>query len=480
MTIKPYPAYQPSGLPWLGPIPAHWKTQRLRHAVQLLVSNVDKLSIEGEEPVRLCNYVDAYKHHLIHPNMNFMRATARPDEIRKFRIRVDDVVITKDSEDWKDIGVPAYVMTEAADLVCGYHLAILRPNQDLISGKYLHWLLQSPSVSIQFNVNANGVTRYGLSHSSIKDVWLLLPPLPEQRAIARYLAHHDALTRRYIRAKQKIVALLNEQKQAIIHRAVMRGLDPNVKLKPSGVEWLGEVPEYWEVTALRHRYSTELGKMLDAKRITGDYLVPYLRNIDVQWGSINTQNHSVMDIAPHEYARYTLQDDDLLICEGGEVGRCAIWKGEIPLCGFQKALHRARPIDSSSDIPKFLYYVMYAAAKFGVFMADGSENTIAHLTGVKLRRSRFAFPLKEEQEAIVVYLDKALAELESAEKKARLQITLLREYRTRLIADVVTGKVDVRDAAVGLPEEVEELETEVVEDEPLDESPEMTDEAEPA
>ncbi|MBI5829665.1 MAG: restriction endonuclease subunit S, partial [Chloroflexi bacterium] len=175
--MKPYPAYQPSGLPWLGQIPAHWNTQRLRHTVQLLVSNVDKLSNEGEEPVRLCNYVDVYKHQFIHSDMNFMRATAQPDEIRKFRIRVDDVVITKDSEDWKDIGVPAYVTAEAPDLVCGYHLAILRPNQDLISGKYLHWLLQSPSVSIQFNVNANGVTRYGLSHSSIKDVWLLLPPL---------------------------------------------------------------------------------------------------------------------------------------------------------------------------------------------------------------------------------------------------------------------------------------------------------------
>ena len=130
---------------------------------------------------------------------------------------------------------------------------------------------------------------------------------------------------------------LNEQKQAIIRRAVTRGLDPNVKLKHSGIPWLGDVPEGWDVAALRHRYNQCLGKMLDTKRITGAHLLPYLRNTDVQWEKINVGNLPTMDISPDEYDRYTVAPGDLLVCEGGEVGRAAIWVGQIERCAFQKA-----------------------------------------------------------------------------------------------------------------------------------------------
>jgi type I restriction enzyme S subunit len=116
-----------------------------------------------------------------------------------------------------------------------------------VEGGYLFRCLQSTCVAYQFHVEANGVTRYGLSHSAIKSTWLPLPSLPEQAAIVRFLDHADRRIRRYSRAKQRLIKLLEEQKLAIIHRAVTRGLDPNVRLKPSGVEWLGDVPEHWEV-----------------------------------------------------------------------------------------------------------------------------------------------------------------------------------------------------------------------------------------
>ena len=157
------------------------------------------------------------------------------------------MLITKDSEAWNDIGVPALVEDAATDLICGYHLALLRPFEDTLSGGYLFRAMQSTGVAYQFHVEANGVTRYGLSHARSSPSGYPLPPLPEQAAIVRFLDHADRRIRRYIRAKQKLIKLLEEQKQAIIHRAVTRGLDPNVRLKPSGVEWLGDVPEHWEV-----------------------------------------------------------------------------------------------------------------------------------------------------------------------------------------------------------------------------------------
>lgn len=154
---------------------------------------------------------------------------------------------------------------------------------------------------------ATGTTFTEISTSRIGTVSFPLPPLPEQAAIVKFLDYYDRKIRRYIRAKQKLIKLLEEEKQAIIHRAVTRGLDPNVRLKPSGVEWLGDVPEHWEVVALRHRYSQCLGKMLDAKRITGRHPLPYLRNTDVQWDRINIDDLPEMDIPSNEYDRYTVQ-----------------------------------------------------------------------------------------------------------------------------------------------------------------------------
>ena len=228
-------------------------------------------------------------------------------------------------------------------------------------------------------------------------------------------------------------------------------LKPYPAYKDSGVPWLGDVPAHWQVAALRHRYSQCLGKMLDSKRITGNHSLPYLRNVDVQWDRINTKDLPTMDIPPDEYERYTVQQGDLLVCEGGEVGRCALWSDELPVCGFQKALHRLRPRKAGQDVPRFLHYALRAAMKGDAFN-DGPLSTIAHLTGDKLRAHRFPFPPVAEQKALVRFLDVVLKQADRAVSRAERQIELLSEYRTRLIADVVTGKLDVREAAAALPE----------------------------
>ena len=259
-TLHPYPAYRSSGVPWLGDVPTHWEIRRLRTVAEMRVSNVDKHSREDEFPVRLCNYVDVYKNDRITEAMPFMNATASWDEIERFRLEPGDVLITKDSEGWDDIGVPALVTETADDLLSGYHLAILRPFKEII-GPYLARTLQSKGVAYQFHVRANGVTRYGLTHSGIQSVQIPLPPLSEQTAIVRYLDYVDRRIRRYVSAKRKLIALLEEEKQAIINRAVTRGLDPNVRLKPSGVEWLGDVPEHWEIARFSRQINIAEGQV---------------------------------------------------------------------------------------------------------------------------------------------------------------------------------------------------------------------------
>lgn len=181
--------------------PSRWGVRRLRDVAELRVSNVDKHDKAGEVPVRLCNYVDVYKNDRITEDISFMRATAAEDEVTRFRLRRGDVLITKDSETWTDIAVPALVEYEAPDLVCGYHLALLRPRRGQMEGAFLLRALQSADVAQQFHVRATGVTRYGLSHADIQSVPVPVPPLAQQAAIVRFLDHADRRIRRAIRAQ---------------------------------------------------------------------------------------------------------------------------------------------------------------------------------------------------------------------------------------------------------------------------------------
>ncbi len=221
----------------------------------------------------------------------------------------------------------------------------------------------------------------------------------------------------------------------------MDGLQPYPVMNDSGVTWLGQVPEHWSTIALRHRYSQCLGKMLDAKRVRGEHSLRYLRNTDIQWDRINTRDLPIMDIAPEEYARYTVEAGDLLVCEGGEVGRSAIWSGDPEPCGFQKALHRLRPISRQSDIPRFLFYVLQVAATAGAF-ADGHESTIAHLTGDKFRAHRFPFAPCSEQTAIVRFLDHADRRVRRYVRAKRKLICLLEEQKQAIIHQAVTRGLD--------------------------------------
>ncbi len=222
--LDPNVKLKPSGIPRLGDVPEGWQVTRLRNVAELRVSNVDKKSLDGEQPVRLCNYVDVYKNNVIHADIPFMRATASKAEIKQFRLRIGDVIITKDSEDWKDIGVPALVGTEADDLVCGYHLALLRPSATT-DGAFLYWRLLSPDLRWQFAVAANGVTRYGLSHGSIKELALSIPDLTEQRAVAARLDAATANIRRMERDIQRELTLIQEFRTRLVADVVTGKLD---------------------------------------------------------------------------------------------------------------------------------------------------------------------------------------------------------------------------------------------------------------
>ena len=223
--LDPNVRLKPSGVEWLGDVPAHWEMRRLRNICELRVSNVDKHVKDDEQPVRLCNYVDVYKNDRIKSEMTFMRATATLGEIERFRLQSGDVLITKDSETWNDIGVPALVESIQDDIVSGYHLALLRPLPQSVIGEYLFRVLQSSTIAYHFHVEANGVTRYGLSHNAIKSVWLPLPPLAEQTAVAAHLDKATAAIDAAVACARRQIELLREYRARLTADVVTGKLD---------------------------------------------------------------------------------------------------------------------------------------------------------------------------------------------------------------------------------------------------------------
>ena len=223
--LDPAAKLKPSGNPLIGEVVDGWPIRRLRNVAELRVSNVDKKEHEGELPVRLCNYVDVYRNEQIGPAIPFMQATASSFEIERFRLKVGDVIITKDSEDWKDIGVPALVATEADDLVCAYHLAMLRSVPDRIEGAFLFWQLMGWAARWSFAMQASGVTRFGLSQGAIKGLPLVVPPLDQQRQIVAHLIEATADIRSGVKDALDEIALIQEFRTRLIADVVKGQLD---------------------------------------------------------------------------------------------------------------------------------------------------------------------------------------------------------------------------------------------------------------
>ena len=314
--------------------------------------------------------------------------------------------------------------------------------------------------------------RQNLDWSDFKYLPCLIPSPPEQSAIIRYLGYMDRRIRKYIRAKQKLIALLNEQKQAIINRAVTRGLDPNVKLKPSGVPWLGDVPEHWEFARLKDAATVQTGLTLGKNyKDVATESRPYLRVANVQEGRIDLRHVKHVEVPATEAVGTTLRAGDVLMTEGGDIdklGRGCVWHDEIPGCLHQNHIFAVR-CRQYLLVPEFLVGLMASLHGRAYFQLTAKQTTnLASTNSSTLRAFPILLPPVVEQQGILAQIAERTNGVDAAIAQAATELSLIREYRTRLVADVVTGKLDVREAAAKLPEEAEEVEEPEL---PVDEGP---------
>ncbi len=332
---------------------------------------------------------------------------------------------------------------------------MLSPTAD-IESEYLYSVLQSASLELQSL--GSGTTFSELSRGKLGSFRLSIPPLHEQHAIVRFLDHATGRIERQIRAKEKLITLLEEQKQVVVNDAVTGRIDvrtgqPYSEYKDSGVEWLGEVPGHWEVCRLG-QIGTLLKGRGGSKEDERDEGVPCVRYGDLYtthtW--IITESRScVSDERSGEYT--SIQFGDVLFAASGEtieeIGKSAVnLIRSRACCGGDIILFRPRsPLD-----PQFMGYASDYRASAAQKAQMGRGFTVAHIYPRQIKRITLGIPPLPEQTAIACYLDDAIANISSAIDRANREIELLREYRTRLIADVVTGKLDVREAAADLPE----------------------------
>jgi type I restriction enzyme S subunit len=444
MKHRAYPAYKPSGMEWVGDIPEHWEVHRLKHVASVQFSSVDKHTIEGEEPVRLCNYVDVYYNDFIKEGIEFMSATATRSEIARFHLHHGDVLVTKDSESWDDIAVPAYVAEELDGVLCGYHLAHIRPDLRKLIGEYLFRAFRSSGINDQFRVAANGITRFGLGKYWLDNGLFLVPPVEEQQAIASFLDRETARIDTLIEKKQRQIELLQEKRSALISHAVTKGLDPHAKMKDSGIEWLGQVPVNWHHRKLGYIASMSGGST--PSKANDDYwdgTIPWVSPKNMKKRDINDSEDHISDEAVRETSLRLLEPPVVLI----------VVRGMILAHTFPVALTSAS-VTINQDM-KALKPKPGLNADYLAFLLEGISSLILSLVeesahGTKCLRTELwknisvFMPDENEQTSICTYLHDHNAKLGRMIERIEDSLEKLREYRISLISAAVTGKIDVR------------------------------------
>ena len=432
--LPPYTVYKPSVVEWLGDVPAHWDVSAVkrRYSIQLgkMLQNEPKSSEDREVPYLKAQHVQWF--NVLTADVPTMWASE--SETRQFGIESGDLLVCEGGEG----GRCAILHEQIDNCIIQNALHRVRPREQSLN-VFLQYVMRTVAATGWFDALNDKATIAHFTKEKFDALSIPLPPLAEQRAIVRYLDHADHRIQRYIEAKEKLITLLHEARQSTIHRAVTRGLNPDVPLKPSGVDWLGDVPAHWEVRRAKYLYrevnersSTGAEELMSVSHKTG--VTPRKKNVTMFRAETNV---------------------GYKLCKPGDIVINTMW-------AYMAALGVARQVGLVS--PSYNVYRPIHCEKLNQDYMDPLLRTEAYRieylvrsTGITVSRLRLypesfldiplLCPPVHEQEQIVAHLDKATAAIDTAIDSARRQAELMHEYRASLIAHVVTGKLDVRAAA---------------------------------
>jgi len=453
--LTPYREYADSGLLPIGAIPSHWQTLRAKH----LFREVDERSVTGKETLLSVSHISGVRRR---SELNANTFLAKSNAGHKLCQPNDLVINTM----WAWMG--ALGVSPHPGVVSPAY-GVYRPQQNgPLLPAFVGHILRTSGYVTEYTMRSSGIhsSRLRLYPESFLRISLIVPPPDEQAAIVRFLDHANRRIDRFIRAKRKLIALLNEQKQAIIHHAVTRGLAPNIPMKDSGVPWLGKVPAHWNVLRAKHLF-----REVDERSQTG---AEELLSVSHITGVTRRSEKNVTMFKARSYAGHK-------VCRPGDLVINTMWAwmaalGVSSLHGIVSPAYAVyRPLPESALSAQFADALLRTPPYVSNYIcrSTGIQSSRLRLYPDQFFRISIIVPPPREQQSILEWTSGQTAALSLAIGQTERQISIIREYQTRLVADVVTGQLDVREAAARLPDDqpetgVEELASEADQEEDIE------------
>jgi type I restriction enzyme, S subunit len=436
--FRSYPAYKDSGVEWLGEMPAHWWVKPLKFAVKM---NPDDLSDSTPDDFRI-TYVDIgsvtqEKGITWTEEYDFLNAPSRA----RRRVREGDTIISTVRTYLKAV---AAIQNPPDNMVVSTGFAVLRPSDGVIAN-FLSRAVQSDLFISRVVSLSEGVGYPAIAPSTLARIDLWLPPTDEQVAIAAFLDRETARIDELVAKKERLIELLQEKRAALITRAVTKGLDPNVPMKDSGVEWLGKIPANWEENRLKHLIRGPLKYGANEAAESRDMTWPRFVRITDITESGDLREDTFYSLPPDVASAYILDDGDVLFARSGAtVGKSFLYRSSWGQCCYAGYLIRAR-IDRSKMTDEFFRYFSSSRAYWDQIYSSLIQATIQNVSAEKYANLWLRVPPVGEQRGIVSFLDRETARIDARIAKVNEAIERLKEYRTALISAAVTGKIDVRE-----------------------------------
>jgi type I restriction enzyme S subunit len=435
--MERYDSYKDSGVKWLGEIPRHWEVVKLKSLCKMFGRigfrgySRDDLVDKGEGAITLSpsNFSDG---HLDFSNSSYL-SWSKYYESPEIMVQNGDIVFVKTAS----IGKVAYVENLPVETTVNPQILVFKEIK--CNAKFLSYYLQSKKIQGWIIASANGSTISTISQVSVGNYPVILPTQKVQEALVGYIDIEISKIDAAIAQQQKMIDLLNERKQIIINNAVTKGLDSNVKMKSSGIDWIGEIPEHWELSQLKKVAKIILGKMLSKEQ---GNVYPYLCAKDVHYGSVDVSDLKTMNFSENEKQMYEVQNGDMLIVEGGAgAGGCAIFESKETGIYIQNSIMIVR--GSKSMHNGYICYMIQSMNQRGYVEYICNKATIPHFTKEKVGSVIIPIPPKEEQKTIVEHIIQKIKPIDKNIIACNNRITLLQERKQIIINDVVTGKVKV-------------------------------------